>query len=98
MTARQADAQVQPLAAVAQAVLAAVDRSRQLAQADLVEMGAELAHLTRTAGAAGTPIGRAYRRAVVVRRTSEPPPVRSRPAPGPSGRSTGRRDVTAEPQ
>src|SRR5258707_4797860 len=53
MTADQADPEVQPLAARPQAVLAAVDRRRQLANSDLVEVGAHgLAHVTSsTAGA-----------------------------------------------
>src|SRR5258707_12344695 len=52
MTADQADPEVQPLAARPQAVLAAVDRRRQLANSDLVEVGAHgLAHVTSsTAG------------------------------------------------
>src|SRR5206468_116705 len=40
MAAGQADPEVQPLAAGPQAVLAAVDRSRQLADDELVEVGA----------------------------------------------------------
>src|SRR6266545_7629944 len=40
---------MQPLAPVTQAVLAAVDGRGQLAQRDLAEMGAELAHPTRAA-------------------------------------------------
>src|SRR3989441_13130787 len=52
VTAGEADPQVQPLAAVAQALLAAVDGRGQLAKCDLVEMGAELAHPTRAARAA----------------------------------------------
>src|SRR5437870_13328968 len=52
MTADQADPEVQPLAARPQAVLAAVDRRRQLAHGDLVEVGAHsVAHVTSsTAG------------------------------------------------
>src|SRR5712691_8028912 len=52
MTADQADPEVQPLAARPQAVLAAVDRRRQLANGDLVEVGAySVAHVTSsTAG------------------------------------------------
>src|SRR5919198_5999263 len=46
-----ADAQMEPLAAVA-IVLAAVDGGGQLAQVDLVQVGAELAHPTRLAGRA----------------------------------------------
>ena len=41
VTAGEADPQVQPLAAVAQAVLAAVDGRGELAQLDLVEVSAE---------------------------------------------------------
>src|SRR6267154_4386272 len=52
MTADQADPEVQPLAARPQAVLAAVDRRRQLANRDLIEVGAHsVAHVTSsTAG------------------------------------------------
>src|SRR5207253_959330 len=52
VTAGEADAEVQPLAADAEAVLAAVHGRRQFAQPDLVEVGAELAHPTRSAVAA----------------------------------------------
>jgi len=48
VAAGEADPEVEPLAAVAQAVLAAVDGHRQLPQLDLVQMRAELAHPTRT--------------------------------------------------
>ena len=40
MTAGEADPEVQPLAARPQAVLAAIDGFRQLANSDLVEVGA----------------------------------------------------------
>src|SRR3954451_5342551 len=47
VAARQADAQVQPLAAATKAVLAAVHLGRELAHLDLVEMGAGIrAHRT----------------------------------------------------
>src|SRR5437868_4263224 len=47
MTALQADPEVEPLAAHAQAVLTAVDRGRQLAHRDLIEVRAHgVAHLT----------------------------------------------------
>src|ERR1700730_5951046 len=52
VAASEADPEVQPLAAVEQAVLAAVDGCRELAERDLVEVGAELAHPTRAAGRA----------------------------------------------
>jgi hypothetical protein len=47
VTTGEADAEVQPLAALEQAVLAAVDGHREVAKRDLVEVGAELAHRTR---------------------------------------------------
>ena len=52
MTADEADPEVQPLAARPQAVLAALDGRRQLADGDLVEVGADgVAHVTSsTAG------------------------------------------------
>src|SRR5206468_1580323 len=46
--ARETDPQVQPLPAVAQAVLAAVDRRRELVERDLIEMGADVTHATAT--------------------------------------------------
>src|SRR5256885_653060 len=52
VTAGEADPEVQPLAAFAQAVLAAVDGGRKLAHGDLIEMGADRAHPTRLAGRA----------------------------------------------
>jgi hypothetical protein len=44
MTARKADAQMQPLAADAQAVLAALDGGRHLSNQDLIEMAADVFH------------------------------------------------------
>src|SRR5262249_32661294 len=53
VTAREADAEVQPLVACPKAVLAAVDRGRQLEHLDLVEVRADgVAHVARPA--AGT--------------------------------------------
>src|SRR6478609_6230137 len=44
VTASEADAQMQPLAADAQAVLAAVDGGRHVSDQDLIEVGADVAH------------------------------------------------------
>src|SRR3954468_18922868 len=52
VAAGEADPEVQPLAAFAQAVLAAVDGRRKLAQGDLIEVNANRAHPTRLAGRA----------------------------------------------
>src|SRR6266852_4531086 len=51
VAARKTDPQMQPLAAYAQAVLAAVDGSRHVSDQDLIEVGADVAHLapSRTA-------------------------------------------------
>src|SRR4051812_16418297 len=51
--AGEADAEVQPLAAAAQAIFAAVDLGRQLAQLDLVEVRTD-AHCSRSLRAPGT--------------------------------------------
>src|SRR5450432_2162403 len=50
MTARQADPEVQPLAAHPQAVFASLDGRRHLANGDLIEVGAySVAHVTSSA-------------------------------------------------
>ena len=47
MAAGEADPEMQPLAALALAVLATVDGCRELVQRDFLEVGADLAHPTR---------------------------------------------------
>src|SRR5258706_13675305 len=48
VAARKTDPQMQPLAADAQAVLAAVDGSRHVSDQDLIEVGADVDHLAHS--------------------------------------------------